>query len=131
VVDEQGRLWGIVSLEDYRRAVGHESVPPEDLRVRDIATRRVVVVYPDEPVRAVLQRMAPRDISRVPMAARDDPYRLLGVVKRNDLVHAYELGTVRRGLLVRRLPGAPPGTVELQCTVPPIRRPSSANGWPG
>ncbi len=119
VVDEQGHLVGIVSLEDYRRAAGREGTPPENLRVRDIATRRVVVAYPDEPVRAVLQRMAPRDISRVPVVARDDPRRLLGVVKRNDIVHAYELGTVRRGLLVSRLPGAPPGTIELQCTVPP------------
>ena len=119
VVDAQGRLWGIVSLEDYRRAAGREDLPPEDLRVRDIAVRDVVVAYPDEPVRAVLQRMAPRDISRIPVVDRRPPHRLLGVVKRNDIVHAYELGTVRRGLLVSRLPGAPPGTLELQCSVPP------------
>ncbi len=119
VVDERGELWGIVSLEDYRRASGPEGSPPPDLRVRDIATRGVVVAYPDESLRVVLQRMAPRDISRLPVVARDNPRQLLGVIKRNDIVHAYELGMVRRGFALGRLPGTPPGTATAQYVLPP------------
>jgi CIC family chloride channel protein len=40
--------------------------------------------------------MAPRDISRLPVVARDQPRRLVGVVRRNDIVRAYEVGAMRR-----------------------------------
>lgn len=68
----------------------------EHLIVRDIATRDVVTVFPDESVGAALRRMAPRDLSRLPVVAREDPCRLLGVVRRNDIVRAYEVGALRR-----------------------------------
>jgi Trk K+ transport system NAD-binding subunit len=40
--------------------------------------------------------MAPRDLSRLPVVAREDPRHLLGVVRRNDIVRAYEVGAMRR-----------------------------------
>ncbi|MEW5872060.1 MAG: chloride channel protein [Chloroflexota bacterium] len=102
VVDEAGRLVGVVSLEDYRRALADKNLPGKELKVRDIATRHLVTAYPDETVGAVLRRMAPRDLSRLPVVARHDPRRLLGVVRRNDIVRAYELGVVRREEARRR-----------------------------
>ncbi len=110
VVDEQGYLWGIVSLADYRHAVGEKRQADPGLKVRDIAVRSVIVAYPDETLRDVAQRMAPRDISRLPVVDRKNPRKLLGVIRRNDIVHAYELGMVRRGFALGSLPGAPPGT---------------------
>jgi CIC family chloride channel protein len=105
VVNGGGRLHGMVSLTDLRQASDDDSVP-DALTVDDITTRRPVVAYPDESVRAVLERMAPRDLSRLPVVARDDPEKLLGVVRRNDVVRAYEIGTVRRhrGHVERNLP---------------------------
>ena len=94
VLDEEGRLFGVVSLRDYRRA--GESTPLDNLGVRDIATRDVITVYPDESVGVALRRMAPRDLSRLPVVDRDDPKKLLGVVRRNDIVRAYEVGALRR-----------------------------------
>jgi CIC family chloride channel protein len=97
VLNEDGSLFGMVSLEDYRRAM--ENSKPElsdDLLVRDIATRNVVSVFPDDSVGTALRRMAPRDLSRLPVVAREDPRRLLGVVRRNDIVRAYEVGAMRR-----------------------------------
>jgi CIC family chloride channel protein len=46
--------------------------------------------------------MAPRDLSRLPVVARDNPRRLLGVVRRNDIVRAYEVGVMRREEARRR-----------------------------
>jgi uncharacterized protein with PhoU and TrkA domain len=64
--------------------------------VRNITTNNIVSVYPDESVDVALQRMAPRDLSRLPVVAREDLHRLLGEVRRNDIVHAYEVGALRR-----------------------------------
>jgi CIC family chloride channel protein len=104
VLAEDGSLYGVVSLEDYRRATteGVKGVALDQLVVRDIATRNPVTVYPDESVGAALRKMAPRDISRVPVVARDDPRQLVGVVRRNDIVRAYEVGAMRRDEARRR-----------------------------
>jgi CIC family chloride channel protein len=96
VLTEDGNLLGVVSLEDYRRAMSAAQDPANPLLVRDIATNDVVSVYPDESVGTALRRMAPRDLSRLPVVARENPRRLLGVVRRNDIVRAYELGALRR-----------------------------------
>jgi CIC family chloride channel protein len=97
VLSEDGALFGMVSLEDYRRVMQSEKPGlSDDLLVRHIATRDVVSVFPDDSVGTALQRMAPRDLSRLPVVAREDPRRLLGVVRRNDIVRAYEVGAVRR-----------------------------------
>ena len=96
VLDSIGELAGVVSLEDYRRATAGK--PPETtaLTVRDIAIRDVVTVYPDDTVGVALRRMAPRDISRLPVVTREDPRKLVGMVRRNDIVRAYEVGVTRR-----------------------------------
>jgi chloride channel protein, CIC family len=96
VLNNDGSLLGVVSLEDYRRAISGKQKPAVPLRVRDIATDEVVSVYSDESVDTALRRMAPRDLSRLPVVARENPHRLLGVVRRTDIVRAYELGALRR-----------------------------------
>ncbi|MGE5224513.1 MAG: chloride channel protein [Omnitrophica WOR_2 bacterium] len=96
VLNEDGSLYGVVSLEDYRRATTGDMPSPEQLVVRDIATRDLVSVFPDETVGVAMRRMAPRDLSRIPVVARDNPRCLLGVVRRNDIVRAYEVGVLRR-----------------------------------
>jgi CIC family chloride channel protein len=96
VLDKEGSLFGVVSLEDYRRVTNGEQGPTDQLFVRDIATRDVVSVYPDETVGTVLRRMAPRDISRLPVVSRENPHHLVGVVRRNDIVRAYDVGALRR-----------------------------------
>jgi CIC family chloride channel protein len=96
VLDSGGKLAGVVSLEDYRRATAGQPPETTELAVRDIASRDVVTVYPDDTVGIALRRMAPRDISRLPVVSREDPRKLVGMVRRNDIVRAYEVGVTRR-----------------------------------
>ena len=87
---------GIISLTDVRRA---ENRPDLDrLTVDEIMAKELVTAYLDETLDAVLTRMGPRDLSRLPVVDRDDETRLLGVIRRNDLVRAYTLGVARRRL---------------------------------
>ncbi len=134
VLDEAGRLVGIVTLEDFRRVAEDGGIPPE-ARVLDLATRALVVAHPDESVRVALQRMAPRDLSRLPVVARDDPTRLVGVVRRNDILRAYELGMLREtGEGMGRSFTAPPdtqlGEFEVEAGCPAVGRPLSDLGLP-
>jgi CIC family chloride channel protein len=95
VLSDDGTLLGVVSLEDYRRAVTAFE-DQTSLLVGDIATRHMVTVYPDETVGTALRRMAPRDLSRLPVVDRRNPRHLVGVVRRNDIVRAYDIALARR-----------------------------------
>ncbi|NLX10801.1 MAG: CBS domain-containing protein [Chloroflexi bacterium] len=95
VVDEAGKLYGIVTLGDLDRAMLDEQL--EDRTVADIATvEGLAVGYPDETMGSILWRMAVRGVGRLPIVDRDDPHRLRGVVRREDIVHAYERAMERR-----------------------------------
>ena len=102
VLNPDGSLFGVVSLEDYRRATAGEHMPQEGTSVRDIATTELVTVSPEDTVGTALRHMAPRDLSRLLVVAKEDPSRLLGVVRRNDIVRAYEVGALRREEARRR-----------------------------
>jgi CBS domain-containing protein len=87
LVEDAGRMIGLVSLTDVRR------VDPdawETTPVGRIATprERLVVAAPDAPVRDVLQAMGGRDLNQIPVVADDE---ILGAVTREGLVHAIEL----------------------------------------
>ncbi len=101
VLSQDKSLEGVVSLEDYRRATDNNR-QDNQLVVRDIETRDLVTIYPDDTVGTALRRMAPRDLSRLPVVSRDNPRHLVGVVRRNDIVRAYEVGAVRRNLARQR-----------------------------
>jgi CIC family chloride channel protein len=92
VLDEQGMLCAIVSLTDFT----HAKELAESATVNDVMTRQVVTAFPDETLDAVLRKLGPRDLSRLPVVSREDPRRLLGVVRRNDVVRAYNLALARR-----------------------------------
>jgi CIC family chloride channel protein len=43
-----------------------------------------------------LRRMSRRDVGRLPVVARSNPRKLLGVLRRADVIHAYDLALTRR-----------------------------------
>lgn len=99
VTSPDDKLYGIVSVEDYRRALTGEYGAMETLTVGEIATRDLVTVEADDTVGVALRRMAPRDLSRLPVVDQDDPRHLLGVVRRSDIVRAYDVALSRRAAL--------------------------------
>lgn len=96
VLDEQQRLWGIVTLSDLDRARARE-LPP-DTKLTAIATRRenLHIAYPDETIGDVLTRLGLRGLGRMPVVSRQHPRQLLGMVRRVDIISAYNLAVTRR-----------------------------------
>jgi CIC family chloride channel protein len=87
VVDEEGYLCGVVTLADIQAAMSRgESA---QLTVDDIATKNVIVAYPDQSVHDALAQFGGRDVGRIPVVDRNEPTKLLGVLRRHDIVRAY------------------------------------------
>lgn len=94
VIDHDETLYGVVSLQDLERSL--MSKENDNVTAGDIATRSLATVYPDELMGTALKRMGPSDLSSLPVVDRNDRNRLLGVIRRRNIVRAYNLGTVRR-----------------------------------
>ena len=90
VVNARGRLVGVLSLQDIDRA--------KDLKakVKEIYTRDLQVVFPDDTLSSALRQMSEHDIGRLPVVSRTDKQKLLGVLRRADVIHAYNLALARR-----------------------------------
>ena len=93
VVDAHGRLAGIVTRSDVDARLG--DADPGDLTVGDIATTTVSTVTPDDPVFRAVRRMAALNVGRIPVVAADDRGKLVGLIRRSDLVQAYQRAITR------------------------------------
>jgi CIC family chloride channel protein len=102
VLDRVGELRGVVTLADLDRAVVAEM--PRRATVAEIATGgpRLIVAYPDETIAEVLARMGTRGLGRLPVVSRDDPRQLEGLIRRGDIIRAYNIAVARRGELRHR-----------------------------
>lgn len=110
VVDKEHRLVGMVSITDYDHALQEGGISNERT-VRDIATAgQILVAYDDEPMGDALQRLAVREVNKLPVVSRQDPGHIVGVIRRRDIIKAYNIALSRRV----RHPGAPGHTVRLQ-----------------
>ncbi len=94
VVDKQGRFVGIVTLHDLMKA--REKGIFERHTVAEIMNRNPIVTYPEEPVWRALRIMGERDVGRLPVVDRNDPTRLLGMLRRGDIIKAYQRGIQKR-----------------------------------
>ena len=78
VVDEKGRLSGIVTSWDITRALAEGKTG-----LADIVSRRVFTAKPDEPLETASKRMAQHKISALPVI--DNSRKVLGIVTSEDI----------------------------------------------
>lgn len=99
VVDEQGTLRGIVTLSDYHRALEEG----RGRTVADICTCNPETVFPDQRLHDAMYLLSARDFGRIPVVSREDPRRIVGLLRRYDFVRAYNKGLARRAEIERRV----------------------------
>ena len=78
VVDEQGKIAGIVTSWDITRAMAEGRKA-----LADVVSRRVVTAKPDEPLEIASKRMAKHNISALPVI--DNEGKVLGIVTSEDV----------------------------------------------
>jgi CIC family chloride channel protein len=96
VVDNDGMLHGIVTLQDLERVLDNGDTPLRELKVEDVAVTEPVTAFPDEPIWTAIQKMAPRDLARLPVVSRSNDKVLIGLISRSNILRAYDVGIVRK-----------------------------------
>ncbi|MGD8821971.1 MAG: CBS domain-containing protein, partial [Anaerolineales bacterium] len=103
MVDDEGCLAGIVTITDVDKAIAANA--PRRSTAAEIGTprERLLVAYPDESMGEALQRMGRRGLGRLPVVSREKPNDLLGMIRRADIIEAYDVGLTRRAELQHRV----------------------------
>jgi CBS domain-containing protein len=83
VLDDDGRLMGILSERDVLHAVARQAANALALRVADVMTTPVITCDPDDTVEHVMQLMTDNRFRHLPVVRRG---LLLGVVSIGDVV---------------------------------------------
>jgi chloride channel protein, CIC family len=100
VTDAAGNLVGILIVQDIDRA--QTATDPPLQTVGEACTRDLLVAYPGESIGTALRRMRAPDIGRLPVVDPENPRRLLGILRRTDMVRAYDVALTRRAAAMHR-----------------------------
>ncbi|MEO7456805.1 MAG: chloride channel protein [Gemmatimonadaceae bacterium] len=84
VLDEENRLMGVLTRRDL---VGAEAA--ESTLVGSLVRRAPVVVFDDSTLRDAADQMVRGAVGRLPVVLRDDPYQVVGMLSRSDLLAAH------------------------------------------
>ncbi|GMW03483.1 MAG: chloride channel protein [Candidatus Hydrogenedentota bacterium] len=101
VVDNDGRLFGVVTMQDVESALMDRN--PDALTVADICTRNVVVCRPEQSLTHALNQFATHNIGRLPVIDPNATDTLIGILKRADVVSAYARAHQRSARMIRRM----------------------------
>jgi CIC family chloride channel protein len=90
VIDDLGILQGVVTRQDLLKMAGENTGSSIETTLVDVVNHDPIVAYPDEPLRAVVYRMAESGRTRFPVVSREGGPKLQGMVSLNDLLKARE-----------------------------------------
>lgn len=107
IAGEDGRLAGIITRGDLLQSLSADEVSSEP--VINIAATELVTAFPDESVRAALDRMLRADVGRLAVVDRNDERKIVGYLSRVSIIDAYrkrlhDEGSVEEGWLQSQLP---------------------------
>lgn len=93
VVDANKELIGVLSLSDIDRAIQEGKI---NAPVGLICSRSLVTATANDTLAAALRRMSQGDLGRLPVVAPDNPRKLVGMLRRADVIRAYDIALTRR-----------------------------------
>jgi CBS-domain-containing membrane protein len=88
VVDEEGRVAGILTDRDIAIALGTRNRPAAEVLVREVAAGGVRTCAPDDDLHAAMSVMRRAKVRRLPVT--DDQGRIKGILALNDIVLAVD-----------------------------------------
>ncbi len=103
VLDSTGKLWGMVTINDLEIAVQQNI--PRRAKVSEIGTpfNKLVLAHPDDTIGDILLKMGPSEWRWLPIVSPLDPRQLIGLIRHEDVIRAYNVAMMRRSELIHRV----------------------------
>ncbi|RME83135.1 MAG: CBS domain-containing protein [Caldilineae bacterium] len=107
VMDEEG-ICGIFSERDFARRVGLAGKQPTQTPVKEVMTRRILVVHPEQTIHQCMALMTEKRLRHLPVVEGED---LVGLVSIGDVVKAvisdqeFMLGQLETYIMGHAVPG--------------------------
>ncbi len=95
VVDSKGDMLGIISLQDIRKVLFEDYIK-EVVTVGELATEDVLVITPEDNLTTAMKQFALMDIEEIPVVATDNPKKVVGMLRRGDVVAVYNREILRK-----------------------------------
>jgi CIC family chloride channel protein len=95
VVDSKGEMVGIISLQDVRKVLYEEYIK-EIVTVGELATEDVLTLTPEDNLADALHHFAEMDIDEIPVVATNNPKKVVGMLRRGDVISIYNREILRR-----------------------------------
>jgi len=86
IVDDEGKLAGLITRGDVLRALDQDSEGL--LTVLEAGSKDLVVAFPDDMISEASDKMLRNEIGRLPVVERGDPRKLVGYLGRNGVMAA-------------------------------------------
>ena len=103
VVDDSGRMTGVVSLQDVK-SILHDEELRLSARVGNICTRKVVVLTPEDNLHTAMALFDAKGLEEIPVVEAEDNRWVVGMLKRREAIAAYNKEVLRRGISERTAP---------------------------
>ena len=87
IVTGGGELQGLLTQSDLLRAL--EAHPAGDISVLEVASKSLLVAFPEESAFDALFRMIQNDVGRLPVVDRADPKKMVGFINRSSVLSAW------------------------------------------
>ncbi|HWE02415.1 MAG TPA: chloride channel protein [Tepidisphaeraceae bacterium] len=84
VLNEAGHLQGVLTRRDLLNPQA-----PVDRKIGQMISRRPTVIYEDSTLREAADHMVRHDVGRLPVISRKEPWKVIGMVTRSDVLGAH------------------------------------------
>jgi len=95
VLGENDFLVGVLSLRDIRSRLADPEYKGDDETAADLMTREVITVSEDQNLENAFQQFSLGNFSFLPVLSKNDSRRVVGYLKKDDLLNAYEQHILR------------------------------------
>ncbi len=95
VLDEKDRLVGVLTLRDIRAQLADPEYDGEHVTAENLMQKKIITVREDQNLEEAFHLFSRRSFSFLPVVAVHDPTHVVGCLKKDDLITAYNQHVLR------------------------------------